>query len=113
LKSIETRNQQNGETKSPNQAKSQPTDLNRSLSPEENKCGNSFAFQIPLDEVAKAPSLQLTVIESATLQAGALFDINAQGLKGSKRQSNDGVVYIGLDTKNVNRLFRVHLWGMT
>jgi hypothetical protein len=102
LKAVESRNNQYDTKLSPTQGKSQPTDLNHSLSPPtNNKSGTSFAAHIPQDEVSKAPLLTLTVLESATLKAGATYEINAQGLIGSNRKANDGIVYIGLDTKIV------------
>ena len=101
LKDIDTRNNEHYDTKmSPSQGKSQPTEMNHSLSPDKN--GNMLGMPIPQEELAKAPMLQLYVIESASLSTGNVYEINAQGLMGSKRKTLDGVVYIGLESKNVH-----------
>jgi hypothetical protein len=106
LKAVESRNNQYDNKLSPTQGKSQPSELNHSLSPPNNKSGTSFAAHIPPNDISKAPLLILTVLESATLKAGTTYEINAQGLIGSNRKANDGIVYIGLDTKIVNYFYQ-------
>ena len=53
------------------------------------------AVVIPQDEVKKAESLRIEVIEGPDANRGTALDINAQGLIGSQRNKNDGCTILG------------------
>ena len=109
LKAIESRNAPSDSKFSQSQIKSQPSDINHTTP----DYINNYSLQIPPEEVSKAPILHLEVQESASLTTGCAFSINAQGLIGSIRKANDGIVYIGLKSKDVLQIIRDYQLIMT
>lgn len=61
---------------------------------------------VPIEEIERAPKLQITVIEGTMLSSNISLNINAQGLPNSLRNAFDGCVFIGTETQNIQvRLF--------
>lgn len=55
---------------------------------------------VPQDEIKRAESLRIEVIEGPEINRGTCLEINACGLVGSRRGKNDGCTILGCQSSN-------------
>ena len=55
---------------------------------------------VPQDEIMRAESLRIEVIEGPEINRGTCLEINACGLVGSRRGKNDGCTILGCQSTN-------------
>ena len=65
---------------------------------------------ISKEEIESAPQLDIEVIEGTVIERGKIFSMNAGGMIGSKRASNDGCLFMGTQQTNPDVYIYIYIY---